>query len=222
MSKIGVKGYMSLGILFAVISGIVLGVPSEKTAAFWIAYAFTAVAFAAQIGIWKAGFGKDKALKSKFLGFPLIHVGIGYLIVQIAIFFVFVFVPTLPPWSATLICMIIAGISALCLVSVDVGRTEIERVEESVKQKVFYIRELQADVGLMADGETDADVKTSLMQLAEKIRFSDPMSNEKLAELENQISAKVAELKMAANKKTTIAEIQMLLDERNKKCKMKK
>ena len=91
-----------------------------------------------------------------------------------------------------------------------------------LKQRVFYIRELQADIKLLADNETNADVKKALTQLAEKIRFSDPMSNEQLVELEGKISAKILELKTAANKVEVIAELNSLLDERNKKCKILK
>ena len=68
----------------------------------------------------------------------------------------------------------------------------------------------------------DANVKTALTQLVEKIRFSDPMSSEQLANLENQISTKITELKTAANKKDIIDELNLLIDERNKKCKILK
>lgn len=117
---------------------------------------------------------------------------------------------------------VIAGISAMCMISADAGRDEIERVEAKVQKKVFYIRELQADIELLADNETNTDVKTALTQLAEKIRFSDPMSSEQLADLENKISAKVLELKTAPNKVEIITELNSLLDERNKKCKILK
>ena len=92
-------------------------------------------------------------------------------------------------------------------------------MKQRYRKKVFYIRELQADVELLADNESDAAVKTVLTHLAEKIRFSDPMSNEQLADLENKISVKVMELKTAVNKVEIITELTSLLDERNKKCK---
>lgn len=129
------------------------------------------------------------------------------------------FVPTLPTWSAIVVCSVIAGISAVCMISADAGRNEIERVEAEVQKKVFYIRELQTVVELLTDVETDADTKAALDQLAEKIRFSDSMSSEQLANLENKISAKVLELKTAPNKVEIITELNSLLDERNKKCK---
>ena len=222
MKKNSTKGYVILGILFALVSIIAFAVPTSKTATFWIAYVFTAAAFAAQIGIWKTALGKEKTLKSKFLGFPVVHIGIVYAVIQVIAFAVFMFVPTLPAWSAIVAGSVIAGISAVCMISVDAGRNEIERVEAKIQKKTFYIRELQADVELLADNESDATVKTALTQLAEKIRFSDPMSNEQLADLENKISTNVAELKTAANMMGIITELDSLLDERNKKCKILK
>jgi hypothetical protein len=74
----------------------------------------------------------------------------------------------------------------------------------------------------LADDESDIEIKAALVQLAEKIRFSDPMSSEKLKDLENRIASKVAELKVTENKNEVIAEINSLMNERNKKCKILK
>ena len=222
MKKNSTKGYVIFGILFVLVSIIAFAVPTAKTTTFWIAYVFTAAAFAAQIVIWKTALGKEGTLKSKFLGFPVVHIGIVYAIIQTVAFAVFLFVPTLPVWSAIVVCSVIAGISAVCMLSADAGRDEIERVEAKVQKKVFYIRELQADIELLADNETNADVKTALTQLAEKIRFSDPMSNEQLADLEDKISTKIEELKTTSSQLEIITELNSLLDERNKKCKILK
>ena len=221
MKKNSTKGYIILGILFTLVSIIAFAVPTIKTATFWIAYVFTAAAFAAQIIIWNKALGKEE-LKSKFLGLPVVHIGIVYAIVQTVVFAVFLIVPTLPVWSAVVVCSVIAGVSAVCMISADAGRNEIERVEAKVQKKVFYIRELQVDVELIAAAETDTDTKAALTQLAEKIRFSDPMSTEQLADLESKISTKAAGLKTAANKMKIITELNFLLDERNKKCKLLK
>lgn len=222
MKKNSTKGYMILGILFALVSIIAFAVSTVKTATFWITYAFTAAAFAAQIVIWKTALGKGETLKSKFLGFPVVHIGIVYAVLQVIAFAVFMFMPTLPAWSAIVVCSIIAVVSAVCMISADAGRNEIERVEAKVQKKVFYIRELQADIELLADNERDAAVKAALTQLAEKIRFSDPMSNEQLADLEDKISTKIEELKTNSSQLEIITELNSLLDERNKKCKILK
>ena len=221
MKKNSTKGYVILVILFALVSIIAFAVPTAKTATFWIAYVFTVATFAAQIIILNKALGKEE-LKSKFLGFPVVHIGIVYAVIQVIAFAVFMFVPTLPAWSAIVTCSVITGVSAVCMISADAGRDEIERVEAKVQKKVFYIRELQADIELLADNESDAAVKTALAQLAERIRYSDPMSSEQLADLENEISTKIEELKTNSSQLEIITELNSLLDERNKKCKILK
>lgn len=220
MKKNSSKGYLILGILFILVSVIAFAVPAAKTAAFWISYAFTVAAFAAQIIIWNAVLGRSESLKSKFLGFSVVHTGIVYLVVQIIALIVFLFIPTLPIWSAVVACAVIAGVSAACMIASDVGRGEIERVSAKVREKAFYIKQLQADVELLAGAETDTTTKSALIQLAEKIRYSDPMSDEQLADIEDRITEKIVELKASADKAKIINEINSLLDDRNRKIKI--
>ena len=222
MKKNRSKGYLILGILFVLVSVIAFAVPLAKTTAFWISYAFTVIAFAAQIIIWKSALGRTEALKSKFLGFPVVHIGIVYLVVQIIALAVFLFIPTLPIWSAVVACAVIAGASAVCMIASDVGRSEIERVSSKVQKKTFFIKQLQTEVELQADAETDIATKSALTQLTEKIYYSDPMSNEQIADIEDRITAKVAELKSSTDKVKIIDELNSLLDERNRKIKILK
>ena len=214
--------YAALAIAFVLFNVIAFAVPTAKTATFWIAYAFTTIAFASQIAIWKFAFKGADTLKSKFLGIPLISVGITYLIVQIVAFAIFMALPLAASWIAIVVCALILGISAICLIGTETGREEINRVEEKVEKKVFYIKSLQVDVEMLASTETDSDTKTALTKLAEKIRFSDPMSNEVLADLEAEINAKVKELKTAENKAEIITVLDSLVTERNKKVKIMK
>jgi hypothetical protein len=220
--KNGTKGYAVLGILFVLISVIVFVIPGAKTAPFWIAYGFTAAAFAAQILIWRAAFGKNSTPKSKFFGLPVVQLGVVYLCVQLVLLALFRFVPGLPVWSAIAVCAVLAGIAAVGMIAADVGRGEVERVEAKAQKKTFYIKEMQTEVELLASAEPDAETKAALSRLAEKIRFSDPMSHEKLAELEDEIAAKTAELRGAGDKQAVIAELNRLWEERNKKIEILK
>ena len=222
MKKNSLMSYLALGIVFALFNVIAFVIPTEKTATFWTAYAFFVVAFAVQIPLWKIAFGKKDTLKSKFLGIPVIHVGITYLIIQLIAFAVFMIFPTLPVWAAVVVCAVILAISALCVIAGQAGANEINRVEEKIKVKRAFIQFLQTDIEMLAETETDAETKAALKKLAEKVRFSDPMSHEMLGELESRISAKVEEMKTATDKKTLIEEIATSLTERNKKCKILK
>ena len=222
MKKNKGMAYAVLAIAFALFNVIAFAVPTAKTSTFWIAYVFTAIAFASQIAIWKFAFKGADTLKSKFLGIPLISVGITYLIVQIIAFAVFMAFPIAPTWIAIVVCALILGISAICLIGTETGREEINRVEEMVEKKVFYIKSLQVDAEMLANTETDPEVKVALTKLAEAIRFSDPMSNEVLADIEAEIAAKVKELKTAENKAEIIKVLDSLITERNKKAKLLK
>lgn len=222
MKKNSSKGYAILGILFVLVSVIAFAVPSAKTTAFWISYVFNVIAFAAQIIIWKSALGRTESLKSKFLGFPVVHIGIVYLIVQIIALAAFLLIPTLPIWSAVVVCAVVASVSAVCMIASDVGCSEIEKVSAKVREKAFYIKRLQTEVELLAGAETDTAAKSALTQLAEKIRYSDPMSDERVADIEDRITAKIAELKSSTDKTGIINELNSLLDERNRKIKISK
>ena len=222
MKKNNLMSYLELGIVFALFNVIAFVVPTDKTATFWVAYTFSVVAFAVQIPLWKIALGKKDTLKSKFLGIPVIHIGITYLIIQLIAFAIFMIFPMLPVWLAVVVCAIILAISALCAIAGQAGASEINRVEEKIKVKRAFIQFLQTDIEMLAENETDVATKTELKKLAEKVRFSDPMSHEMLGELESQISSKVEEMKTAADKKNLIGEIDLLLTERNKKYKILK
>ncbi len=222
MKKNNFMSYLALGIVFTLFNIIAFVIPTEKTATFWTAYVFTVVAFAVQIPLWRIALGKKDTLKSKFLGIPLIHVGITYLIIQLIAIAVFMIFPTLSVWLAIVVCAIILAISAICVIVGQTGANEINRVGEKIKVKRAFVQFLQTDIEMLAENETDADTKTELEKLAEKVRFSDPMSHEMLGELESRISAKVEEMKTATDKKGIIAEVTTLLTERNKKCKILK
>ena len=222
MKKNNFMSYLALGIVFALFNVIAFVIPTDKTATFWAAYAFSVVAFAVQIPLWKIALSKKETLKSKFLGIPVIHVGITYLIIQLIAFAVFLIFPTLPVWLAVIVCAIFLAISALCAIAGQVGANEINRVEEKIKVKRVFIQFLQTDIEALIEAESDAETKAALKKLAEKVRFSDPMSHEMLGELESRISAKVDEMKTTVDKKALIDEVTTLLTERNKKCKILK
>lgn len=214
--------YTVLGVGFVLFNVIAFTVPTAKTVTFWIAYAFTVVAFALQIGTRNTAFKANDTLKSKFLGIPIIYVGIVYLAFQLIAFVVFMVFPVIAYWVAVIVCVLILGISTICLISSDVAIDEINRVEEKINRKVFYIRKLQVEVEMLAEQEQNEEIKTAYTKLAEKIQYCDPMSDSTLADLESKINEKVTELKTSDHKLEIIKEIDLLLTERNKKAKILK
>ncbi|NLE83491.1 MAG: hypothetical protein GX603_03145 [Chloroflexi bacterium] len=217
-------GYIVLSIAFVLFNVIAFVVPTDKTPVFWIAYSFTVIAFAAQIFVWIIAFSNAETLMSKFLGLPIIHVGIVYLIVQLASFSIFLSLPWIAIWIPIIVCAVILGISGICLTTTEVGKEEVVRVEAKVQRKVSTIKGLQVDVELIAEAQTDAAAKEALKTLADKLKYSDPMSNESLASIEEEISVKISALKIqpTIDIPVLVKQIEMLLLERNKKSKLLK
>ena len=120
--------------------------------------------------------------------------------------------------------MLVLGIAAISLIATEAGREEVIHIEEKVMLKTSYIKELQSSVELLAASQTNITVREALDALIDKIRFSDPMSDESLLPIEQEIKIKVENLDPFESKDTIkdIKEIQMLLLERNKKSKVLK
>ncbi|MBQ0111036.1 MAG: hypothetical protein KBS41_03820 [Oscillospiraceae bacterium] len=212
------RGLVVLLLAFVVLTTVLFVIPTEKASAFWISYGFTVFAFVAQVLIWNIGFKNGESLKSKFLGIPIVHIGTIYLIVQ-SLSTVLFGILRVENWVSTVISVLILGISAVLMISSQTARDEINRVENKVKEKVDFIRLIQCDVELLANAEKDENTKKALEDLAEKIRFSDPMSNEQLKSVEDKIKEKIEELKDANSKTAVIGEIDSLLAKRNSKAK---
>ena len=109
---------------------LVFLIPFPKTAAYWVAFAFGAVAICAQGYVMKIAFDKREPLKSKFYGYPIARIGIIYLIAQLAVSIALMaigFAVEVPVWIALLVCILIFGVSALGLISADIMREEVER-----------------------------------------------------------------------------------------------
>lgn len=222
MSRNKKLGCVILLIALVIVCVVAFAIPTAKTTSFWIAFVFTCIAFASQILIWNIGFKDNTPLKSKFLGIPVVRVGYIYLVLQLIALAVLVAYPALPVWATIIINVLIVGISAICMITAEIGRDIVNNVEEKVQSKVSYIREIQTDIEIAAERESDSAIKQKMLKLAEKVRYSDPISSDELSELEKRISDKVKELNNADDKSAIVDEIELLLLERNKKCKIYK
>lgn len=215
-------GYLSVMILFILFNIIAFAIPVEHNNTFWILYSFTDVAILSQVFAWNLAFENRTTLKSKFYGIPVVNVSITYLFLQIVIFARCITIPNFPDWLALIICTTLLGCAMLGIIGTEVAREEIERVEQKIQTKVMFIKELQLEVELLINKESDANIKSALAKLVENIRYSDPISGESLFELEENILNRIKNIENSKNKLVAISEINDLILERNKRCKILK
>lgn len=213
------SGYLILGIIFAVFTVVAFVAPFTKSAVFWISYLFGLVALIFQIPLWNKALNGE-TLKSKFLGFPVLHIGVVYLVIQLIVSIIMMAIPGIPVWVAIIVDVLILAISCVLVSSGGVARSAIEQTEEKIRTQTSFIKELKATVDILLSEETDADVKAELGKLSDEIRYSDPISNNALVEIEKQITEKVSSIATAGeNKLGLISEISRLIKQRNIKCK---
>jgi len=218
--------FASVFIVMAVFNVLAFVIPFNRGGGFWTGYGFSMLALLLSAGIYLYAFD-NKDLKSKFYGIPLISVIWYYLIIQLIVGLsemALDFVP-IPFKIGIVVNTVLLGACLLGLIVIDAAKDEIERIDEKVREKVVFIKSLQVDVEGLINKASDESVKKALKNLAETIRYSDPMSNSQLAAIENKIEGKVATLAETTDSdtsKTLCDELQQLFAERNRKCKILK
>ena len=216
--------FASVFIVFVVYNVLVFVIPFSRGDGFWVGYGFSMVAMALTATVCFYVF-RHEGLRSKVYGVPLIFVAWYYFVIQLIIGLLEMFSSVVPFQYGIAVNTVLLGACLIGLIVVDVSKDEIECIDEKVKEKVFYIKSLQIDVVGLVDKASDESMKNVLKELAETIRYSDPMSSPQVVAIENKIEAKVAVLAETVTKADTDAvkalcnELQQLFAERNRKCK---
>jgi len=201
---------------------------NDKNANFWIGYSFTIVAFLLQIVTDVPLLYNKNSLKDIFFGIPMEELGSIYLIVQLILGFIIIFVPNFNTTLAIVLNIIVLAVFFVVLISSFIAKDVIVKVDEKVQQKTFYIKSLLSDVEIINSKTEDPVLRKSLKSLEDTIKYSDPMSHDSLNTIENKIELKVSQLGgiiengKAEDSKALINEIELLFVERNKKCKVLK
>ena len=199
-------------------------IPSIKNITFWVAYVFSNLSIIVS-SLVILGALDEKSIKQKFKNMPIVYAAYTYLVLQLIIGFVEICRP-IDFRHSILINVILFGVSIVTLLITSSGKKEIERVEEKVKEKLFFLKDLQVDIETFKEKISDEQAKKNLNSLVDTIKYSDPMTHSKLATVENQINVKVSTLIQNTSNieliNQTCDELQQLFAERNRKAKLYK
>lgn len=194
---------------------------------FWIGYGFVMLSFIMQLLVGVKVFSSDKKDKV-FLRMSLLTISYSSLFISLVVGAVFMTVPVLPEWIAAIVCTVVTGYYALAYLKGSAAIDFVEKVGEEVKNKTALMRELVSESeSLMAYAKTDVAV-VATKKIYESLRYSDPMSNDKLYYVEKEISE--AYILFADKVKNVVDEgleeqaekLCVLINDRNNKCKLLK
>lgn len=231
--KKGIKFYAPCwAIVLIVFNVITFSVPitvnvNKFTLSFWIGYTFITLMFIAQL-VCSILFFKQDSKEKKFLNIPIISLSYTALLVSMIVGAVAMAVPFVPYWVGIIIDVLIVAFYAIAIISSKAAADTIENIDNKVNVQTFFIKSLTVDAESLLPRAKSDETKAVAKKVYEAIRYSDPMSNEALSSVESQITIKFNEFSNAVledNKPTAEAignELVILVDERNKKCKLLK
>lgn len=220
---------IGLGVVLVLYILIAFLIPFAHTATFWVSFLFTLIAFGVVAASIYIAFIKNPDAKSRFYGFPIAKIGVIYGVVQLLAGLIFMTLAAWAPvWTAVLVYAIALGVAIIGLISAEAVVEEIHNQDAKLKKDVSLMRSLQSKVNQMAAQCDNPDAAAAVKRFAEEMRYSDPVSNEALSEIEADLSAAVDELQSAIVDGDSVATKQLcrkasnLLAERNRLCKLTK
>ena len=220
------------GIVMVVLNVVLFVIPFHKTVTFWISDVAVVLAIAAQIPIADIALKKGSGVTSKVYGWPIASVGFRYLcaITLSAIIFILLSgnIANFPVWVAIVVYTILYGAAAIGLITADSARNFVEKQDVKLEDKTLFMRKLYIEMESLKESVSDREMSAMITKLAEKVRFSDPTSNEALFEQEGTLYATFGELKEAIKEKnkdsvrTVSQRFEEQLETRNRMCKFAK
>ena len=198
---------------------------AKFTGGFWAGYGFITAALVGQLICAKIFFN-EKSNEKTFYTLPLVTLSWIGLIITFMVGSLCMVVPMIPYWVGIVVSMLVLAITAIAVINASVAAESVEKIDTKIKTQTFFIKSLTVDAeGLIARATTD-EIKAECKKVFEAIRYSDPMSSDALSACESQISIRFAGLSDAVKEndveavKSFAKEVLILLDERNKKCKL--
>ena len=229
MKKDTMRGVVGLGVLLILYILIAFLIPFAKTATFWVSFVFTLIAFCVVAASIYIAFVKNPDAKSRFYGFPIARIGVIYGVAQFLTGLLLMALGKwVPVWLAVLVYAIMLGAAVIGLISADAVAEQIHAQDAKLKKDVAAMRAIQSKLSVLPGQCEDPVTAKCLTQLAEEIRFSDPVSSEATQETEADLNALTDELQKAVLENDTAAaqslckRCQAVLMERNRLCKLEK
>ncbi len=231
--KKGIKFYsLCWAIVFIVFNVITFAVPitvnvNKFTPSFWIGYAFITIMFIAQL-ICSILFFKQDSKEKRFLNIPVISLSYTALLVSIIVGAVAMVVPVIPYWVGIILDILIVAFYAVAIISSKAAADTIENIDNKIKTQTFFIKSLTVDAESLLNQSKSDETKAIAKKVYEAIRYSDPMSNGALSSVESQITIKFNEFSNAVIEDNKLLadtlgnELIILVNDRNKKCKLLK
>lgn len=214
-------------ILLIVFNVVVFLIFKTHTNVFWVSYAFVLISFIANI-ICSAHSFKEMTIDAMFYGIPLVSLAIYYFIAELVVGILFMTFQQAGFKLALIVQLIMFALFAITALVAFMARGAVEEVNQEIKEKVNGLRTNLVDLEMIMDKCSNCELKEKIRNLIEIIKYSDPISNESVENIEHRILGKISELRyyidhnQIAETFQVVDELEILYIERNKKLAISK
>lgn len=192
---------------------------------FWVAWVFIIIAFAGNLLCAHYVF-REENLEKTFYRLPMVRLSYTCLVLMLVFGGIVMLIPDCPAAVSAIVCILILLLQGFAVIKASWAANTVEETEQKVKTQTQFIRLLTADAqSLLSRAKTD-EAKAACKKVYEALRYSDPMSNDALSDIETEISgtfeAFAARIKAGENGTEFAEKLVKLIGERSAKCKVLK
>lgn len=193
------KSYLTIWAIAVAIFNFVVLVPTEAITglssvegSFWLGLVFINVALVAQLLASFVALNEKNATKL-FYNLPVFFVSRTALVFNIIAGAVCMLIPGIPEWLGAVICFVVIGLSAIAVFKAKAPGDFIGEIDKKIKTQTFFIKSITVSAQNLVSQAKSDDVRKECQKVYEAFRYSDPMSNDRLADIESQINAEFSE-----------------------------
>ena len=168
---------------------------------------------------------KDDSAKKTFYNISLLGISYAGLAINFAIGLMCMIITPLPYFVGAIVCPLVLVLHIVTVIKAKVAVELATDVDAKVEKATAFIYNMRAaSESLLARAKTD-DIKVFCKKVRDAFKFSDPMSNDALTSIEEQIAVQFRTFGEAVRAddaeltKATAKELLALIEDRNWKCK---
>lgn len=228
------KRFCIITILILVLYNILIFVipyPHKSNSIFWTSWTFGLLYICIQPIIYNFSITNAKTIKSKIYGFPIYWLAFITLIIQLLITLLFLILGTfivVPYWILIILESILLVFTLTCFIANTTYKETIEELENINVVDTKFMDNLKLEAKLILEYDIPTDIKNKLKVFEDEIKYSDPVSNDALKNIETDLYTKFIIVKNKINGKDydtlndDIDKLILILKERNQMAKANK
>lgn len=197
---------------------------SKFDGAFWGGYIFITLAFIGQLACAYVAF-KAENLKKLFYNIPLISTSYVGLVVMLVVGGLAMVIPHFPNWIGIIVCLLVLGFTAISVIKASVAAELVSDIDTKIATETSFIKTTTVDAQNLMNRANAPMLKEQCKKVYEALRYSDPLSNVALANIEQRIKEEFGALTDAViaddldATESSVKELTTLIAERNNTCK---